>query len=120
MIQGEFDEIGQLFFELELIAANGEIFYTTALLDTGSTEQLVINTQDLQGLRWRRIGKRRVQTAMGETLLNLYVGKVVLDGDELTVEAVAGTEIRETIIGVPWLRIKRLEVDFAAGILTLG
>lgn len=31
MIQGEFDEAGQLFFEIGLIAANGEIFPVMAL-----------------------------------------------------------------------------------------
>lgn len=38
MIRGEFDELGQLFFEVELIATNGEKFAVNALLDTGSTE----------------------------------------------------------------------------------
>ncbi len=51
MIQGEFDEIGQLFFEIELIA---------------------------------------------------------------------GSEFREIILGLPWLRTRRLLVDFPAGVLALG
>lgn len=57
MIQGEFDEIGQLFFEIELIADNGEIFSVNALLDTGSTERLAIHFQDLQGLEWQRLDR---------------------------------------------------------------
>jgi hypothetical protein len=43
MIQGEFDEIGQLFFKIELIAATGEVLPVMALLYTGSTEWLAIN-----------------------------------------------------------------------------
>lgn len=46
MIRGEFDEVGQLFFEIDLITTDGEILPTTALLDTGSTEWLAINNQD--------------------------------------------------------------------------
>ncbi|MBO1347132.1 MAG: aspartyl protease [Hormoscilla sp. GUM202] len=120
MIQGEFDELGQLFFEIDLIAANGEIFSTMALLDTGFTQWLAINSQDLEGLMWSKIDRRRMITAMGETLLNTYMANVVLDGQEFAVEAIAGSQIRETIIGLPWLRTKRLLVDFPAGILTLG
>ncbi len=106
--------------EIGLIAANGEIFPVMALLDTGSTEWLAINEQDLEALEWSEIETRNLVTAMGETILNTYMAKVVLDDQELTVEAVAGPEIRETIIGLPWLRTKRLLADFSAGILTLG
>ncbi|MEP0799422.1 aspartyl protease [Funiculus sociatus] len=120
MIQGEFDEIGQLFFEIDLIAANGENFPTIALLDTGCTEWLAINNQDLQGLGWRRIETRDVQTAMGETTLDTYLGKVVLDGEEFTIEVVAGAAFRETLMGAPWLRQRRLVADFPAGLLTIG
>lgn len=120
MIQGEFDEFGQLFFEIDLIAINGENFPVNALLDTGSTEWLAINAQDLQGLKWPRFSARKVQTAMGEASLETYLGKVVLDGREYTIEVVAGDAFRETIIGVPWLRTRRLVVDFPAEVLTLG
>ena len=66
------------------------------------------------------IETRNVVNAMGKTVLNNYLGKVVLDGREFTVEAVAGPEIGETITGIHWLRTKRLLVDFPAGVLTLG
>ncbi|MFE1747409.1 aspartyl protease [Coleofasciculus sp. H7-2] len=120
MIQGEFDEIGQLFFEIDLIAANGEILPITALLDTGSTQWLAINDQDLQGLGWSRIGRRKIVTAMGETTLDTYLGKVVLDGEEFTIEVVAGAAFRESLMGAPCLRQRRLVADFTAGLLTLG
>ncbi|MBD2744516.1 aspartyl protease [Coleofasciculus sp. FACHB-1120] len=120
MIQGEFDEIGQLFFEIDLISANGEVLPTIALLDTGSTEWLAINDQDLQGLGWSRLDGRDILTAMGETSLETYLGKVVLDGEEFTIEVVAGAAFRETLMGAPWLRQRQLVADFPAGLLTLG
>ncbi len=85
MIQGEFDEIGQLFFEIELIAANGEKLPVTALLDTGSTEWLAINDQDLEALEWSLLSGRNIVTGMGEASFNSYSGKVVLDAQEFTV-----------------------------------
>ncbi|MBD2409711.1 aspartyl protease [Nostoc calcicola FACHB-389] len=120
MIQGEFDEIGQLFFEIELVAGNGETLPVTALLDTGSTEWLAINNQDLEVLEWLNVGTRDVVTGKGEVTFNIYLGKVVLDAQEFTVQAVAGSEFREIILGLPWLRTRRLVVDFPAGVLTLG
>ncbi|MBE9129583.1 aspartyl protease [Coleofasciculus sp. LEGE 07092] len=119
MIQGEFDSLGQLFFEIDLIAANGEIFPINALLDTGSTEFLAINDQDLEALSWNLVDRLDVLTAMGETTLETYLGKVVLDGEEFTIPVVAGSGFRETIIGLPWLRHRRLVVDMPAGVLTL-
>jgi predicted aspartyl protease len=120
MIEGEFDEINQLFFEIELIAANGEKLPVTALLDTGSTEWLAINNQDLEALEWLNVGTRDVVTGKGEVTFNIYLGTVVLDAQEFTVEAVAGSEFREIILGLPWLRTRRLVVDFPSRLLTLG
>jgi predicted aspartyl protease len=120
MIQGEFDDIGQLFFEIDLISASGESFSVTALLDTGSTEWLAINEQDLEALDWPRVETRNVVTAMGETIFNTYLGKVVLDSQEYTLEVVAGSDLREVILGLPWLENRRLVVDRQQGILTLS
>ena len=39
MISGEFGENGELFFEIELIADNGEFFPIEVLLDTGFTKE---------------------------------------------------------------------------------
>ncbi|HBB33848.1 MAG TPA: aspartyl protease [Cyanobacteria bacterium UBA8803] len=119
MILGEFDSIGQLFFEIDLIADDGEIFSVNALIDTGSTEFLAINDQDLETLGWRLIDRLDVVTAMGETTLETYLGKVVLDGEEFTIPVIAGSTFRENIIGLPWLRERRLVVDMPAGVLTL-
>ncbi|WP_193196835.1 aspartyl protease [Nostoc sp. MG11] len=93
MIQGEFDEIGQLFFEIELIAATGEILPVTALLDTGSTEWLAINDQDLEALKWPLFSGRNVVTGMGEASFNSYWGTVVLDAQEFTIEVATPSAI---------------------------
>lgn len=37
MISGQFGAIGEIFFEIDLIAANGERFPVEVLLDTGFT-----------------------------------------------------------------------------------
>ncbi|MDF5709744.1 MAG: aspartyl protease [Nostoc sp. S4] len=120
MIQREFDELGQLFFEIELIAVNGEIFPVNALLDTGSTEWLAINEQDLSAFEWPRVETRNVVSAMGETTFNTYLGKIRLDAQEYTIEVVAGFDLREVILGLPWLETRRLVVDRQQRILTLG
>ncbi|WP_370589636.1 hypothetical protein [Tychonema sp. LEGE 07203] len=50
MISGWFGENGELFFEIELIASNGEIFPVEVLLDTGFTAgYLAVNFQDYGG-----------------------------------------------------------------------
>ncbi|GAB4172458.1 MAG: hypothetical protein Fur006_01270 [Coleofasciculaceae cyanobacterium] len=46
MIEGWFDDEGQLRFEIDLVAANELPLPVDAVLDTGSTEWLVINNQD--------------------------------------------------------------------------
>ncbi len=52
MIQGEFNRFGELFFEIGLMSADGEIFTVMALLDTGFTGWLAIDSQDADSLGW--------------------------------------------------------------------
>lgn len=52
MIQGSFGSEGQLFFELDLITTDGLNLAVDAMLDTGFTKFMAINTQDLDGLDW--------------------------------------------------------------------
>lgn len=53
MIAGRFGENGELLFEIQLVAANGEQFSLEALFDTGFTSGwLSINSQDLKALDW--------------------------------------------------------------------
>lgn len=49
MISGRFGERGELFFEIDLIASNGDIFSVEVLFDTGfTTGYLAINFQDIE------------------------------------------------------------------------
>lgn len=51
MISGKFGEIGELTFEIDLIAADEERYLIDVLLDTGFiTGYLALDTQDVQGL----------------------------------------------------------------------
>ena len=45
MIQGYFGDSGELFFEIDLVAADGDVFPGQALLDTGFTDSM--------GMYWR-------------------------------------------------------------------
>ena len=120
MIEGQFDEEGKLFFEIGLVAPDGETILTDALLDTGFTGWLAINTQDLD-FGWPLVkGKERMKTAQGEADFKVYAGTVQIDGREFNIPVLGGDGISEVILGLPWLKTRRLLVDFPAGILTLG
>lgn len=109
-------------FEIEVIAANGESFPLEVLLDTGfTTGWLVMNSQDIQLLEWRLINRRRImQTARGEEFFDIYEGKVIFDEQEYTIPVVAAIDIPENLIGLEWLKTRRLVVDFPARLLTLS
>ena len=47
MIYGTFGDDGELFFEIDLVTAEGLELPVDALLDTGFSEWLVINKQDI-------------------------------------------------------------------------
>jgi predicted aspartyl protease len=51
MIEGRFGEKGELFFGLELVVADGNLL-VEALLDTGFTEFLALNKQDVENLNF--------------------------------------------------------------------
>lgn len=56
----------------------------------------------------------------GEDTFDIYEGKVVVDGQEYIIPVLAGDGIPETILGLQWLQILPLAVNFGASILTLG
>ncbi len=115
MIQGE------LFFEIGLMSADGEIIPVMAMLDTGFTGWLAIDSQDADSLGWRNYDYTRdMETARGEARFNLYEGKVVIEGEEFTVDILGGNELMNVLLGVFWLQTKRLVVDFPMRVLTLG
>jgi predicted aspartyl protease len=121
MIQGEFNSRGELFFEIDLMSSDGDIVTVMALLDTGFTGWLAIDSQDADSLGWVRNNEPQdMQTAQGEAQFNLYEGKVVIEGEEFTVEVLGGNELVNVLLGVLWLQSKRLVVDFPMGVLTLG
>ena len=59
MIQGSFSERGELYFEIDLIAADSSII-TVNVLDTGFTDWLAINIQDAESLGWSLIEQREM------------------------------------------------------------
>jgi predicted aspartyl protease len=120
MIEGRFDEEGKLFFEIGLVASDREVIWTEALLDTGFTGWLAINNQDLS-FGWLLLDDAYpMKTAQGETDFNAYLGTVQIDGQEFHIPVIGGDNIPEVLIGMEWLRTKRLVVDLPAGVLTLG
>lgn len=92
------------------------------LLDTGfTTGWLAIDIQDIETLGWSLIEPKQVmQTARGEEFFAIYAGKVILDGQMFTVPVVAGIAMPENLLGLQWLKTRRLVVDFPSGLLTLG
>ncbi|MFK0731690.1 MAG: aspartyl protease [Gloeotrichia echinulata GP01] len=120
MIEGIFGENGQLFFEIDLITAEGLNLPVDAMLDTGFTGFLAINKQDLDGLDWSFIRKEKLRTAQGEARFDIYLGKVILNGQEYEIPVYVGDEITEILLGSEWLKILLLVVNYQAGILTLG
>jgi predicted aspartyl protease len=120
MIQGKFGDDEELFFEIELIAENGLELPIDAMLDTGFSEWLAMDRQDLQGLDWLFVGKRSMQTARGDTEFDIYLGKMRIDGEEFDIPVHVANGVPEILIGRQWLRSRRLVVDMLSGMLTLG
>jgi predicted aspartyl protease len=121
MIAGRFGENGELFFEIEFLAVDGERFSTEALLDTGfTTGWLAINSQDLEALQWPLIASQiEMQTARGDEYFDLYEGKVFLDGREFLIPVHVGDEIPDFLLGTQWLEIVEIVVNKPKGVLTL-
>ncbi|MBE9011936.1 aspartyl protease, partial [Pseudanabaenaceae cyanobacterium LEGE 13415] len=65
-------------------------------------------------------GTRQVETAQGEILSPTYLGEISLDGQTFSVPVVAGSAFQQVLLGIPWLRTRRLVVDLPSNILTLG
>jgi len=101
MISGEFNSKGELIFEISLIAADGDVIPVRALLDTGFTGWLAIDTQDAESLGWLLENQEEeMRTARGEARFNLYEGTVLLDGQEYMIPVLGGDELPEILIGM--------------------
>ncbi|MEG4351538.1 aspartyl protease [Microcoleus sp. LAD1_D5] len=120
MIQGRFGDEDELFFEIELIADNGLELPVDALLDTGFSGSLAMDSQDLEGLDWTYVKQEKMRTAKGEFNFDLYVGKVRIEYLEFDIPVHVGDGVPEILIGRQWLKTRRLVVDMPAGVLTLG
>jgi predicted aspartyl protease len=120
MIQGNFGDNGQLFFEIDLITSVGLDLPVDAMLDNGFTGFLAINKQDLECLDWAYIGEESLRTAEGESRFDIYLGKVLLNEQEYEINVYVGDEITEVLLGSEWLKILPLVANYQAGILTLG
>jgi predicted aspartyl protease len=119
MIEGTFGDQDELFFEIELIADNGLELPVDALLDTGFSGWLAMDSQDLEGLDWTYVKQEKMRTAKGEFNFDLYAGKVRIDGQEFDIPVHLGDGVPEILIGRQWLKNRRLVVDMSAGVLTL-
>lgn len=110
-----------MFFEIQLVVANGEQFEVEAMLDTGFTSGwLAINSQDLEGIEWPIvIPQIEMQTARGLEYFDLYEGKVVFAGKEFIIPVHVGEELPDILLGSLWLDIMQLVVNKPKGILTL-
>jgi predicted aspartyl protease len=120
MINGRFDEVGHLLFEIELIPDSDSKLPEDAMLDTGFTGFIAMNKQDLDGFEWAYLGKRKMLTARGITTFQEYLGKIILDEQEYQIPVFAGKGLTEILLGSAWLKILSLAVNYQAGILTLG
>lgn len=122
MIVGRFGYIGELFFDIDLITVNGEQFPIEVLLDTGfTTGWLALDTQDVDALGWNIIQRNSVmRMARGENSFDIYEGKVLLNGQQYIIPVLAGDEITESILGLQWLTILPLSVNYGMKTLTLG
>ncbi len=121
MILGNFNQQGELVFKIGLIADDERVFIVKAIFDTGFNEWLLVNSQDALALGWAVDKKSRiVQTAGGKKIFNVFKGVVILDGEEWSIPVLAGDEIEDILLGVRWLRLKRLVADFQEKVLSLG
>lgn len=122
MITGQFNSQGELVFEISLVAADKDQLLVNAVLDTGFTGWLALDTQDAGSLGWtlNTQEQRKINTAWGEADFNIYNGTISLDGEQFRIEVLAGNQFEDILLGVYWLQIKPLVANFAAKVLTLG
>ena len=61
-----------------------------------------------------------MQLARGEEFFDIYEGRVVIDEVEYIIPVLAGAGIAEPLLGLQWLKMLPLSVNFSTGVLTLG
>jgi predicted aspartyl protease len=119
MKKGYFNNRGELFFEMDLMMIDSSIVTVDALLDTGFTDWLAMNIQDIEDLGWPFIDKLEKQTANGLVRFNLYAGTVFFDEQKFAIEVIGGHRFTHALMGLQWPPHRRLIVDRKKGLLTL-
>ncbi len=120
MIEGKFGDNEELIFPIEIIAAEGLEFEIDAILDTGFSEWLAIDKQDVDELGWLYVTNQSMQTARSFDKFDIYLGKVRIDKQEFDIPVHAAIGVTDILLGRKWLRNRQLVVDMASGVLTLG
>jgi clan AA aspartic protease len=120
MISGFFSDEDGLFFEIELLAADGLKLPVESMFDTGFSGWLAINEQDLDALGWIYVDQQTMRTAQGDSRFDVFLGKVRIDGNEFDVPVHVGQGLSEVLLGRQWLKTRRLVVDMSSSVLTLG
>ncbi len=118
MIQGRFGDKGQIYFDINLIDGDGLSFSVEVMLDTGFTEFVAMNKQDVESLDWL-LRQNRLRTAQGKAFFDIYLGKVAIAEQEFDVPVFAGDEIREILLGSQWLKIFTLVANYQKDRVTL-
>lgn len=119
-MDGFFGDEDALFFEIELLADDGLELPVDAMLDTGFSYWLAIDNQDINALGWVRLERQTMRTARGDFNFDIYAGKVRIDGSEFDIPVHVGEGLTEVLLGLKWLKTRRLVVDMQSGVLTLG
>jgi predicted aspartyl protease len=119
MKKGLFNQKGELFFQIDLMAVDNSIMTVEAMLDTGFTDWLAINTQDIECLEWPFIMKQKKYTANGIIEFDLHAGTVFFDEQEMTIPVIGGEDFTGVLMGLQWLQHRRLIVDRKRDWLTL-
>jgi predicted aspartyl protease len=120
MISGYFGDEDGLFFEIELLAADGLELAVDAMFDTGFSGWLAIKEQDLDALGWVYLDQQTMRTAQGDSRFDVFLGKMRIDGNEFDVPVHVGQGLSEVLLGRQWLKTRRLVVDVLSSVLTLG
>ncbi|MCX5984669.1 MAG: aspartyl protease [Nostocales cyanobacterium LacPavin_0920_SED1_MAG_38_18] len=120
MIEGRFGDKGQIYLEIDLIDGDNFSFSVETMLDTGFTEYLAMNKQDVQSLDWPFLRQNKLRTAQGETEFDVYHGRVIIDGQEFEVPVFAGDEIQEILLGSRWLKLFILVANYGGHRVSLA
>jgi len=119
MIEGRFGDNGQIYFDIDLVDNEGLSLTVEAMLDTGFTELIAMNKQDVVSLDWSFLRQDELMTAQGKATFDIYLGRVAIDCQEFQVPVFAGRDIQEILLGSQWLKLFTLVANYGNGQLYL-